>query len=258
MAEELNKQTEQYQYVSSNNEQLIIDKPSEPLAIIINEIPEGLTDGKLIYACQNGKDALLIFHNKSINDVCLAWNYYHGGKGGTILSYNIKYDSFEVGTYIYNIDNISNGQYWFQHDNSNSDKYFRNLKEVSIVAINNGHIINIITCAFVVPTTVAPTTVAPTTVAPTTVAPIIITPNIITAKTILPKYIQHPVIKSNKELYISYIKELKNFSLSVNDKIIYDSSIDKSEESPVKFENDYFILYGRKYSYNGLKIQKIN
>ena len=75
---------------------------------------------------------------------------------------------------------------------------------------------------------------------------------------ILPRPAQKPIIKSNKELYISYIKELKNFSLSINDEIIYDSSIDKSKESPVKFENDYFILYGRKYSYNGLKIQKIN
>ena len=32
----------------------------------------------------------------------------------------------------------------------------------------------------------------------------------------------------------------------------------KSKESPLKFENDYFVLYGKKYSYNGLKIQKIN
>lgn len=66
------------------------------------------------------------------------------------------------------------------------------------------------------------------------------------------------VIKSNKELYESYIKELKKFSLSINGEIIYDSSIDKTTQSPVKFENDYFILYGKKYSYNGLKIQKIN
>jgi hypothetical protein len=65
-------------------------------------------------------------------------------------------------------------------------------------------------------------------------------------------------VKSNKELYESYIKELKKFSLSINGDVIYDSSIDKTGESPVKFENDYFILYGKKYSYNGLKIQKIN
>lgn len=66
------------------------------------------------------------------------------------------------------------------------------------------------------------------------------------------------VVKSNKELYESYIKELKFFSLSINNDIIYDSSIDKSKELPVKFDNDYFILYGKKYSYNGLKIQKIS
>lgn len=65
-------------------------------------------------------------------------------------------------------------------------------------------------------------------------------------------------VKSNKELYESYLKELKNFSLSLNGDVLYNSSIDKSKESPLKFENDYFVLYGKKYSYNGLKIQKIN
>ena len=69
---------------------------------------------------------------------------------------------------------------------------------------------------------------------------------------------QKVAVKSNKELYESYLKELKNFSLSLNSEVIYDSSIDKSKESPLKFENDYFVLYGKKYSYNGLKIQKIN
>jgi hypothetical protein len=66
------------------------------------------------------------------------------------------------------------------------------------------------------------------------------------------------IMKSNKELYESYIKDLKYFFLTLNGDIIYDSSIDKSKESPLKFENDFFILYGKKYSYNGLKIQKIN
>ena len=70
--------------------------------------------------------------------------------------------------------------------------------------------------------------------------------------------LEQKVVKSNKELYESYIKELKFFSLSINNDIIYDSSIDKSKELPIKFDNDYFILYGKKYSYNGLKIQKIS
>lgn len=69
---------------------------------------------------------------------------------------------------------------------------------------------------------------------------------------------EKPVSKSNKELYESYIHELKNFSLSINGEIIYDSSIDKTKKYPIIFENDFFILYGKKYSYNGLKIQKIN
>ena len=32
----------------------------------------------------------------------------------------------------------------------------------------------------------------------------------------------------------------------------------KTKKYPIVFENDFFILYGKKYSYNGLKIQKIN
>lgn len=72
------------------------------------------------------------------------------------------------------------------------------------------------------------------------------------------KFEQKPVLKSNKEIYESYVKELKYFSLNLNNDVIYDSSIDTSKESPLRFENDFFILYGKKYSYNGLKIQKIN
>ena len=76
--------------------------------------------------------------------------------------------------------------------------------------------------------------------------------------TLIEKKIENVSIKSNKELYESYIQELKKFSLSINNEIIYDSSIDKSSTYPIKFETDYFILYGKKYSYNGLKVQKIN
>lgn len=82
--------------------------------------------------------------------------------------------------------------------------------------------------------------------------------NIETKKDNIMKSEQKPILKSNKELYESYVKELRYFSLSLNNDIIYDSSIDNSKESPLKFENDFFILYGKKYSYNGLKIQKIN
>ena len=64
------------------------------------------------------------------------------------------------------------------------------------------------------------------------------------------------VVKSNKELYESYIKELKKFTLSINGETIYDSALDKTGQFPVKFESDYFVLYGKKYSYNGLKITK--
>lgn len=64
--------------------------------------------------------------------------------------------------------------------------------------------------------------------------------------------------KSNKELYESYIKDLNNFKLSINGEVMYDSKIDKSNITPLSFGTDFFVLYGKKYSYNGLRIQKIN
>ena len=67
-----------------------------------------------------------------------------------------------------------------------------------------------------------------------------------------------PMLKTNKELYESYIKELKKFCLTLNGEVIYDSSIDKSKVSPLAFEEDYFVLFGKKYSYNGLRVQKLN
>lgn len=70
------------------------------------------------------------------------------------------------------------------------------------------------------------------------------------------KKIMKDEIKSNKEIYESYIKDLKYFSLTINNVVLYDSSIDKNVISPLIFDDNYFILYGKKYSYNGLKIQK--
>lgn len=63
-------------------------------------------------------------------------------------------------------------------------------------------------------------------------------------------------IKTNGQIYEAYIKELKSFKLVYNGDIIYDSTLSKNN-SNLKFEADYFVLFGRKYSYNGLRIQKI-
>lgn len=79
-----------------------------------------------------------------------------------------------------------------------------------------------------------------------------------TPLTLKRKKIENVAMKSNKELYESYIKDLKNYSLVLNGEVVYDSSIDKSNKKPLLFENDYFVLYGKKYSYNGLRIKKIN
>ena len=57
-------------------------------------------------------------------------------------------------------------------------------------------------------------------------------------------------------MYDAYIKELKNFKLVYNDVVLYDSTL-TNDNSNLNFESDYFILFGKKYSYNGLRIQKI-
>jgi len=63
-------------------------------------------------------------------------------------------------------------------------------------------------------------------------------------------------IKTNGQIYNAYISELKDFKLVYNGDIIYDSTLAKNVTN-LEFETDYFILFGKKYSYNGLRIQKI-
>lgn len=63
--------------------------------------------------------------------------------------------------------------------------------------------------------------------------------------------------KTNGQIYEAYIKELKSFKLIYNGDVVYDSTLSKNNNSNLKFEADYFVLFGRKYSYNGLRIQKI-
>ena len=68
---------------------------------------------------------------------------------------------------------------------------------------------------------------------------------------------QKPLIpKTNGEIYDAYIKELKNFKLVYNGDVIFDSTLSKNNTT-LKFEADYFVLFGKKYSYNGLRVQKI-
>lgn len=65
-----------------------------------------------------------------------------------------------------------------------------------------------------------------------------------------------PTPKTNGQIYEAYVKELKNFKLVYNGDIIYDSSL-STKNSNLNFEADYFVLFGKKYSYNGLRIHKI-
>lgn len=64
-------------------------------------------------------------------------------------------------------------------------------------------------------------------------------------------------VKTNGQIYEAYIKELKSFKLIYNGDVVYDSTLSKNNNANIKFEADYFVLFGRKYSYNGLRIQKI-
>lgn len=70
------------------------------------------------------------------------------------------------------------------------------------------------------------------------------------------KEIPKSTIQTNGQMYDAYIKELKNFKLVYNDVVLYDSTL-TNDNSNLNFESDYFILFGKKYSYNGLRIQKI-
>jgi len=63
-------------------------------------------------------------------------------------------------------------------------------------------------------------------------------------------------IKTNGQIYDAYIKELKDFKLVYNGDVIFDSTLSKNN-STLKFEADYFVLFSKKYSYNGLRVQKI-
>lgn len=63
--------------------------------------------------------------------------------------------------------------------------------------------------------------------------------------------------KTNGQIYEAYIKELKDFKLVYNGDVIYDSTLSKGDNTNLSFESDYFVLFGKKYSYNGLRVQKI-
>ncbi len=64
------------------------------------------------------------------------------------------------------------------------------------------------------------------------------------------------LIQTNGQIYNAFIKELQNFKLIYNGDVIYDSTLSKTINN-LKFESDYFVLFGKKYSYNGLRVQKI-
>jgi len=61
--------------------------------------------------------------------------------------------------------------------------------------------------------------------------------------------------QTNGQIYHAFIKELQSFKLVYNSEVIYDSTLSKNMTN-LKFESDHFVLFGKKYSYNGLRVQK--
>lgn len=71
--------------------------------------------------------------------------------------------------------------------------------------------------------------------------------------------IPEPVIKkgfSNKEIFENLSRERQNFVLKYNGSLIYDTEGKLNKISKdLSFEEDYFVLYGRKYLYDGLNFK---
>jgi hypothetical protein len=62
-----------------------------------------------------------------------------------------------------------------------------------------------------------------------------------------------PIIKSIKEIYEEYIKDGLPYKIYLRGQIIFDSVNHK--DKPL-FEEDYFILFGKKYIYKGIRLEK--
>jgi len=58
---------------------------------------------------------------------------------------------------------------------------------------------------------------------------------------------------TNFELYNSYIQDNKPYRIYFRNSLIYDSV--KCSDNP-EFLDDYFILFGKKYIYRGIRIEK--
>ncbi len=73
------------------------------------------------------------------------------------------------------------------------------------------------------------------------------------------KFIKSPTInkssleKTLKQIYEQYIIDPQPYRIHVNGQLIFDSN--KSSEKPILFD-DYFILFGNKYIYKGIRFEK--
>jgi hypothetical protein len=77
--------------------------------------------------------------------------------------------------------------------------------------------------------------------------------------TVEQKFIKSPTVnksmleKTVKQIYEQYIIDLQPYKIYVNGQLIFDSN--KSSEKPNLFD-DYFILFGNKYIYKGIRFEK--
>jgi hypothetical protein len=61
------------------------------------------------------------------------------------------------------------------------------------------------------------------------------------------------IVKSIKEIYEEYINDEMPYKIYLRGQIIFDSVNHK--DKPI-FEEDYFILFGKKYIYKGIRLEK--
>ncbi len=70
---------------------------------------------------------------------------------------------------------------------------------------------------------------------------------------VVPKMVYQPVVKTLKETYEQYTKDDKPYKIYLKGQVIFDSANHK--DKPI-FYDEYFILFGNKYIYKGIRFEK--
>ena len=62
-----------------------------------------------------------------------------------------------------------------------------------------------------------------------------------------------PIIKTLKQIYEQYVIDDKPYKIYLRGQLIFDSA---NHKDVPKFFDDYFILFGNKYIYKGIRFEK--